>query len=58
MHCRSVHVLQALLDKYTIRAPVDGVVLSINGRVGSYISPQGAYNTYTQGFDPILVMGR
>jgi HlyD family secretion protein len=48
----------ALLDKYTIKAPVDGVVLSINGTVGSYISSQGTYNTYTQGFDPILVMGR
>jgi HlyD family secretion protein len=48
----------ALLDKYTIKAPVDGVILSINGTVGSYISSQGTYNTYTQGFDPILVMGR
>ncbi len=48
----------ALLDKYTIKAPVDGVILSINGAIGSYISPQGTYNTYTQGFDPILVMGR
>jgi HlyD family secretion protein len=49
---------RALLDKYIIKAPVDGVVLSINGAVGGYISPQGTYNTYTQGFDPILVMGR
>ena len=48
----------ALLDKYTIKAPVDGVILSINGAIGSYISSQGTYNTYTQGFDPILVMGR
>ena len=48
----------ALLDKYSIKAPVDGVILSINCAVGSYISSQGTYNTYTQGFDPILVMGR
>lgn len=47
----------ALLDKYTIKAPVDGVVLSVKAAVGSYISPQGAYGTYTQGFNPVLVMG-
>ena len=47
----------ALLDKYVIKAPTDGVVLSINAAVGSYISPQGAYDTYTQGADPIIVMG-
>lgn len=46
-----------LLEKYTIMAPVDGVVLSIQAAVGSYVSPQGAYDTYTQGFDPIAVMG-
>ncbi len=48
----------ALLDKYIVKAPVDGVILSINSAVGGYISPQGTYSTYTQGFDPILVMGR
>ncbi|HXX69919.1 MAG TPA: biotin/lipoyl-binding protein [Polyangiaceae bacterium] len=47
----------ALLAKYTIKAPTDGVVMSINATVGSYISPQGAYDAYTQGFDPIVVMG-
>jgi len=47
----------ALLDKYIIKAPADGVVLSINVAAGSYISPQGTYNTYTQGVDPIVVMG-
>jgi HlyD family secretion protein len=47
----------ALLAKYTIRAPVDGVVLSVNAAVGSYISAQGAYDSYTQGFDPVIVMG-
>ena len=47
----------ALLAKYIIKAPADGVVLSINTSAGSFISPQGAYDTYTQGADPILVMG-
>jgi HlyD family secretion protein len=47
----------ALLAKYSITAPADGVILSINASVGSYISSQGAYGTYTQGFGPVLVMG-
>jgi HlyD family secretion protein len=46
----------ALLAKYTLRAPVDGVVLAINAAVGSFASPQGIYNTYTQGSDPVMVM--
>jgi len=48
---------QALLNKYTIKAPVEGTVLAINAAVGSYISAQGTYDSYTQGFNPILVMG-
>jgi len=47
----------ALLAKYTIRAPTDGVVRSIQAAVGSYVSPQGAYNSYTQGMNPLIVMG-
>lgn len=47
----------ALLSKYTLRAPVDGKVLAINPIVGSYVSPQGAYDTYTQGMDPVIVLG-
>lgn len=47
----------ALLAKYIIKAPVDGVILSINTAVGSYVSPQGAYGTYTEGFNPVIVMG-
>jgi HlyD family secretion protein len=47
----------ALLAKYTIKAPTDGVVLSIEAAVGSYVSPQGAYDTYTQGMEPVVVMG-
>ncbi len=47
----------ALLSKYTMRAANDGVVLSINTMVGAYVSPQGAYDSYTGGFDPIVVRG-
>ncbi len=47
----------ALLAKYTVKANQDGVVLSINATVGSYVSSQGAYNTYTQASDPLIVMG-
>jgi HlyD family secretion protein len=47
----------ALLAKYTLRAPADGVVRSIQATVGSYVSPQGAYDSYTQGMDPLIVMG-
>ncbi len=46
-----------LLEKYVLRAPVDGVVLSINTIVGNYVSPQGGYDSYTQGMDPPLVLG-
>jgi HlyD family secretion protein len=48
---------EALLGQYTIRAPADGVVMSIQAAVGSYVSPQGAYDSYTQGLDPLVVMG-
>ena len=48
---------KALLAKYTIHAPVDGVVLSVQAAVGSYVSPQGAYDSYTQGLNPLIVMG-
>ncbi len=47
----------ALLSKYTLRATGDGIVLSINPTVGSFISPQGAYDTYTQAMVPVLVLG-
>ncbi len=47
----------ALLAKYTIRAPSDGVVLTVQATAGSYVSTQGAYDSYTQGFDPLIVMG-
>jgi len=47
----------ALLSKYTLRAPKDGMVLAISPTVGSFVSAQGAYDTYTQGMTPMLVLG-
>jgi HlyD family secretion protein len=47
----------ALLLKYVIKAPSDGVVLSINAAVGSYISSQGSYDSYTGSLEPPIVMG-
>jgi HlyD family secretion protein len=47
----------ALLAKYTIKAPADGIVRSIQATVGSYVSSLGAYDSYTQGMDPLIVMG-
>ncbi len=47
----------ALLGKYLLRASQDGTVLSINSVVGAYVSPQGAYDAYTQGDDPVIVVG-
>lgn len=47
---------RALSVKYTVKAQIDGVVLALNATVGSYVSPQGAYDSYTQALDPLLVM--
>lgn len=32
-------------------------MLSINTMVGNYASPQGAYDAYTQGADPLISLG-
>jgi HlyD family secretion protein len=55
---KSAAAARALLRKYTIRAPADGTILSIGAAVGSYVSPQGTLDTYTQAATPVLVMGR
>ena len=54
---KAVAASEALLAKYTIRAPEDGVVMSIESAVGSYVSAQGAYDAYTRGYEPLIVMG-
>jgi len=47
----------ALLNKYTVRAPAEGSLLAINVAVGSYVSGQGSFDPYTQGYLPAVVMG-
>ncbi|HTT12420.1 MAG TPA: biotin/lipoyl-binding protein [Burkholderiaceae bacterium] len=48
----------ALLAKYTLRAPADGIVLSIKAGAGSYATPQGVYDAYTQTTNnPLVVLG-
>jgi HlyD family secretion protein len=47
----------ALLAKYAVKAVSDATVLSVNTAVGSYISSQGVYDTYTQVSKPVIVMG-
>jgi HlyD family secretion protein len=46
----------ALLQYYSVKAPIDGVVLAVNATVGGYVSSQGDYDTYTELFDPLVVM--
>jgi HlyD family secretion protein len=46
----------ALLQYYSVKAPVDGVVLAVNAAVGGYVSSQGDYDTYTELFDPLVIM--
>jgi HlyD family secretion protein len=54
---KAVASSSALLAKYTVKAPSDGLVLSIRTSVGSYISQQGSYDTYTEAVAPAMVMG-
>lgn len=39
---------QAILNKYTIVAPVDAKVIRIATAVGNYVSARGGYDSYTQ----------
>ena len=48
---------QALLAKYTLTAKSEGVILTIMSAVGSYLTPQGVYGSYSQDMNPVLVMG-
>jgi len=55
---RAHEAASTLLDKYVLRAPVDGSVMQIKVAVGSYLTPQGVYDTYTQGSNtPVIVLG-
>ncbi|NNM83527.1 MAG: efflux RND transporter periplasmic adaptor subunit [Burkholderiales bacterium] len=46
-----------LLSRFVLRAPSSGRIFSVNTAVGSYVSPQGSYETYSGGYEPVLVMG-
>jgi HlyD family secretion protein len=54
---KSAAAARALLAKYTLRAPGHGTVLAINAPIGGFVSAQGAYDSYTQGMKPALVLG-
>ena len=47
----------ALLGKYMLVAPHDGVVLAVSATVGGFVSPQGDYDAYTQGQTPVMTLG-
>jgi HlyD family secretion protein len=47
----------ALLAKYKLIAPRDGVVMAVNVTPGSFVSTSGAYDQYTQGAAPVLSLG-
>jgi len=46
----------ALLQYYHVKASVDGVVLAVNAAIGGYVSSQGDYDTYTELYDPVVIM--
>ncbi len=48
---------RALLAKYEVKSAVEGTILSVNTAVGSYVSPQGTFDSYTGGATPPVVMG-
>lgn len=47
----------ALLARYTLVAPRDGVVMAVNVTPGSFVSNQGAYDQYTEGAAPLMALG-
>lgn len=46
----------AVLGKFTLRARVDGVVMSVNVAPGALVSTQGAFDPYTQSQAPLMVL--
>ncbi|TLU88115.1 MAG: efflux RND transporter periplasmic adaptor subunit [Chlorobium sp.] len=54
---KQYNAANALLGKYVVKALSEGTILSINTAVGSYVSNQGVYDTYSRGSVPVLVMG-
>ena len=54
---QAYNAANALLQKFSVKAPIEGVVLAINATTGSYVSSQGAYDSYTALFNPLVVLG-
>ena len=54
---KAYQAADAQLAKYTLRAPVDGAVLSIQTAVGSYVSVQGTYDPISGANGPVILMG-
>jgi HlyD family secretion protein len=48
---------KAVLEKYLIKSPIDGVILRVAAAIGGYVSPSGTYDSYTQGMLPVIQMG-
>ena len=55
---QQVQASSALLSKYVLRAPADGVVMMVKASQGSYVSSQGAYDSYTESYAPLVVMAK
>ena len=53
---QAYHAAKALLKYYSVKAPVDGVVLAVNAAVGGYVSSLGDYDTYTELNDPVMIL--
>jgi len=47
---------QAQLGKYQLKAQRDGVVLAVNASPGTFVSSTGAFDAYSQGQLPAMVM--
>ena len=54
---QSYRAAELLRQKYSLKAPVAGIVLAINATTGGYVSNLGVYDTYTSAMDPLIVMG-
>jgi HlyD family secretion protein len=54
---QAYNAANVLLQKYSVKAPADGIVLAVNAAAGSYVSSQGAYDPYTQQLGQLVVMG-
>lgn len=47
---------KSLLDKYVVKAPNDGVVLTVNAPKGAYLAPAGVFDPATQYTLPAVVL--